>query len=321
MADNTSSFKDKTTDFFAQYHHAFEIFIEIILILLCYLLKIIIDKNFGTIAILSWAFFMITLISILIFLRSAAHKIQTSYTTRLRICLLNIRTLFVSLAQQIYDASEHNIFHYDNVFCNNSQCNAPNIKSRCFKQRVIKQLKHKVVDMIYQQLSVDNTSLEIIYRVALFEPFSDEHLRVVAFANHEKLRPKSRSLDNGFKKQEGTVGWCWFYGNPLSVPNVPESIDNGNGLFKPMDRHEKSPIGSIVCYPVVNRLRGEEKIEAILCIDSDKIGMFNIRNPKIAKSLRIEIFPYLRFLCLLYSFVNYGLKNHNNGLIYSKNLP
>ena len=133
-------------------------------------------------------------------------------------------------------------------------------------------------------------------------------MKIVAFSNYEKTRPKARSLDIGFKKEEGVVGHCWHFKNPIAINNVKQYIDlykdEKGFMFKILDQNDPVKIGSIVCYPVINRLIYKEKIEAILCIDCDKEDMFNIENEIKAKYLRREVYPYLRFLCLFYSIIN-----------------
>lgn len=265
-----------------------------------------VDTNWGD-AVL-W--FIVTIILLLLHgtIKNTWRKRRIALEERLRFCLLNLRNISTNNAQKLYDITDA-VNSKSNIL--NDNLNSP-MHIQCGTKRYVHNLKQQILDMIYTQLTLGIVNLGTSYRVAIFEMDHDSIIRMKLFSNAEKSRPRVMSTGIGFKIKEGVAGWAWYYRSPLCVSKVKEYEkligSPQNTKITPMyigiDDYTHSKIESIVCYPVVVRRAGCETVEALVSIDCDKEGTFDIKRTK-DRNLRMTIYPYIRLLGWLYATVSY----------------
>ncbi|MHC1743951.1 MAG: hypothetical protein AB9873_13085 [Syntrophobacteraceae bacterium] len=231
---------------------------------------------------------------------------------RVRYALVSVRELGAYLSQLFSDIADRKIHdsHYSFRF-----------------HHITKKLKYIIARMVFNQISFGNSNLDIRYRVTLFEPISAiddysgesiEVLKGAAFYNSERLRPRTFSLNLGYKECEGAAGWAWHYRRPFCISDVRECLrlmDEGyldRPVFKTNfpESHDtplkETPLRcrSIICYPVIIYKLSDESVKAILCIDCDKANHITTDTSHKEKILRIQLYPYVRMYALLYSIID-----------------
>lgn len=286
-----------------------EYIFEAILILIFIWFKYILDQDKISVAqIVIW--FLITIFFIIVIhtIKNTWRKRRKATEDRLRYCLLNIRKIFTDNSQKIYEIVDSVNMRRDLL----KSSDDPEIQIRCRVRRYILNIKKQVIEMIYNQLLAGGPIVGMSYRIALFEADNDNVMRIKLFANAEQSRPKVASLRIGFRMKEGVAGFAWYYKRPMAISDVEKYvkyIENNKmeaiSMYKPLDSYTHSKIESIVCFPVVVRREGCETVEAIVSIDCDKKGEFNINNIKEQRKLRMEIYPYVRLLAWVYGLTNF----------------
>jgi hypothetical protein len=305
------SFIKKWRDYiFNNSRTALEYVFEAILIIIFVWFKYILDQDKINVAhIVIWFLITILLVIVIHTIKNTWRKRRKGTEDRLRYCLLNLRKIFTDNSQKIYELVDAVNMRRDVT----RSAEDPEIQIRCRIRRYIYNMKKQVIEMIYNQLLSGGPIIGISYRVAIFEADNDNVMRIKLFANAEQSRPKVASLRMGFRMKEGVAGSAWYYKRPMAISDVSKylnylTINNMEELsmYKPLDDYTHSKIESIVCFPVVVRREGCETVEAIVSIDCDKKGEFDIKNNiNEQRKLRMEIYPYIRLLAWIYGITNF----------------
>ena len=186
----------------------------------------------------------------------------------------------------------------------------------------IRHTKLRIIRGLFNQISFGNTNLDIVYRVCLLEPDESNEMKVVTYYNSERQRHRIASLNRGYKLEDGVAGWAWYYKTPFCIWNVEEYLEKleeegrlSESVFRDnFPDAKESPegrtllqINSIICYPIVINSKHDELVKAIVSIDCDKPHILSNESAKKAKKMRIQLYPYLRLLAMIYGieeFIN-----------------
>lgn len=255
-----------------------------------------------------WMMFNLGFVVAHIKLHNIRLNIKQDQQMKVRYSLLGIRRFTSFTAQRLADLAE-------------SIQDDPSLLAKYNFESFVRHVKLRIIRMIFYQVSFGNTDLDIRFRVALMEPNENNELKIISYYNSERRRPRVASRDIGFQMKEGVAGWAWYYMQPFCIDNVAKYLTEykkgtckGEPLYFienfPEDKtspegYTEKQIQSIIAIPVVIQQKKQEKLKAVVCIDSDKENAITNYSEQDSKILRIHLYPYIRLLELVYASIDF----------------